>query len=80
MALAANGREQEARPLLDRAYAQGEGWRELLRRLPEAGLFPDDRELVTRMTLSGRQDVTACAVTRSGDDAAPAPPPGGGHF
>jgi predicted Zn-dependent protease len=68
VALAANGREQEARPLLDRAYAQGEGWRELLRRLPEAGLFPDDQELVTRMTLSGRQDVTA----------APSPPPGGG--
>jgi uncharacterized Ntn-hydrolase superfamily protein len=57
VALAANGREREARPLLDHAYAQGEGWRELLRRLPEAGLFPDDLELVTRMTLSGRQDV-----------------------
>jgi uncharacterized Ntn-hydrolase superfamily protein len=68
VALAANGREDEARPLLERAYARGEGWRELLRRLPEAGLFPDDPELVTRMTLSGRQDVSA----------APAPPPGGG--
>jgi uncharacterized Ntn-hydrolase superfamily protein len=80
VALAANGREQEARPLLDRAYAQGEGWRELLRRLPEAGLFPDDRELVTRMTLSGRQDVTealptesAAAAPRQGGPAAPAP-------
>jgi uncharacterized Ntn-hydrolase superfamily protein len=58
VALAATGREHEARPTLERAYAQGEGWRELLRRLPEAGLFPDDRDLVTRMTLSGRQDVT----------------------
>jgi uncharacterized Ntn-hydrolase superfamily protein len=58
VALAANGREQEARLLLERAYARGEGWRELLRRLPEAGLFPDDPELVTRMTLSGRQDAT----------------------
>jgi uncharacterized Ntn-hydrolase superfamily protein len=64
VALASNGREEEARPLLERAYSYGEGWRELLRRLPEAGLFPDDPELVTRMTLSGRQD----AVT---------PPPGG---
>jgi uncharacterized Ntn-hydrolase superfamily protein len=80
VALAANGREQEARPLLDRAYAQGEGWRELLRRLPEAGLFPDDRELVTRMTLSGRQDSTeappaegAAAAPRQGGPAAPAP-------
>ena len=59
VALAANGREDEARPLLERAYAHGDGWRELLRRLPEAGLFPDDPELVTRMTLSGRQDVSA---------------------
>ncbi|MGH2799658.1 MAG: DUF1028 domain-containing protein, partial [Thermoleophilaceae bacterium] len=65
VALAASGREQEARPLLERAYAESEGWRELLRRLPDAGLFPDDAELVTRMTLSGRQDAT------------PAPPPGG---
>ena len=87
VALAANGREQEARPLLDRAYAQGEGWRELLRRLPEAGLFPDDQELVTRMTLSGRQDMTGAPATpspggpaapASGSGPAPAPPPGGG--
>ena len=82
VALAADGREQEARPLLERAYAQGEGWRELLRRLPEAGLFPDDRELVTRMTLSGRQDMTpaeapvpaeAATAPRQGGTAAPAP-------
>jgi uncharacterized Ntn-hydrolase superfamily protein len=83
VALAANGREQEARPLLDRAYAQGEGWRELLRRLPEAGLFPDDRELVTRMTLSGRQDTTGvpapAAPPPGGSSPAPAPPPGGLH-
>jgi uncharacterized Ntn-hydrolase superfamily protein len=81
VALAANGREQEARQLLDRAYAQGEGWRELLRRLPEAGLFPDDPELVTRMTLSGRQDMTgapaATPAPYQGGPAAPAPPPGG---
>jgi uncharacterized Ntn-hydrolase superfamily protein len=67
VALAAEGREQEARPLLERAYAHGEGWRELLRRLPDAGLFPDDPELVTRMTLSGRQD----------EHTTPASPPGG---
>jgi uncharacterized Ntn-hydrolase superfamily protein len=87
VALAANGREQEARSLLDQAYAHGEGWRELLRRLPEAGLFPDDPELVTRMTLSGRQDVTAApaapshggpAAPAQGGGAAPAPTPGGG--
>jgi uncharacterized Ntn-hydrolase superfamily protein len=66
VALAANGREEEARVVLDQAYRGGEGWRELLRRLPAAGLFPDDPELVTRMTLSGRQDATAAV-----------PPPGG---
>jgi uncharacterized Ntn-hydrolase superfamily protein len=57
VALAANGREQEARPLLEQVYRESEGWRELLRRLPEAGLFPADTELVTRMTLSGRTDI-----------------------
>jgi uncharacterized Ntn-hydrolase superfamily protein len=78
VALAAIGREQEARPMLERAYAQGEGWRELLRRLPDAGLFPDDRELVTRMTLSGRQDATPAQAPAEQEEAAPAPPPGGG--
>jgi uncharacterized Ntn-hydrolase superfamily protein len=68
VSLAANGREQEARAMLEQAYRDGEGWRELLRRLPAAGLFPDDPELVTRMTLSGRQDVA---------DATATPPPGG---
>jgi uncharacterized Ntn-hydrolase superfamily protein len=51
--LAANGREAEARELLERAYAEGEGWRELLRRLPEAGLFPDDPALLDRLTSGG---------------------------
>jgi uncharacterized Ntn-hydrolase superfamily protein len=50
VALAANGREAEARELLERAYAEREGWRELLRRLPAAGLFPDDDELLLRLT------------------------------
>ena len=47
--LAANGREPEARELLERAYAENDGWRELLRRLPESGLFPDDQDLVLRL-------------------------------
>jgi uncharacterized Ntn-hydrolase superfamily protein len=50
VALAASGREAEARDLLERAYADREGWRELLRRLPESGLFPDDQELLLRLT------------------------------
>ena len=31
-----------------------EGWRELLRRLPAAGLFPDDAELIGRLTPGSR--------------------------
>jgi uncharacterized Ntn-hydrolase superfamily protein len=76
IALAANGREQEARPLLETAYAESEGWRELLRRLPEAGLFPDDPELIIRMTLSGRQDAAAPHAPPPGQDSTHAPPPG----
>ena len=52
VALAANGREQDARAQLERAYRESEGWRELLRRLPAAGLFPDDAELVARIDLA----------------------------
>ena len=50
VALAANGREQEARELLELAFAEGEGWRELLVRLPAAGLFPEDQALLERLT------------------------------
>ena len=50
IALAASGREAEARELLERAYAEREGWRELLRRLPDSGLFPADNQLIARLT------------------------------
>jgi uncharacterized Ntn-hydrolase superfamily protein len=49
VALAARGREDEARALLQAAYRQNDGWRELLRRLPAAGLFPDDSLLLDRL-------------------------------
>jgi uncharacterized Ntn-hydrolase superfamily protein len=52
VALASNGREDEALQFLERAYRDGERWRELLRRLPAAGLFPNDAELVDRMAAS----------------------------
>lgn len=39
---AAAGRVDEARPLLTQAFAAHDGWPELLRRLPAAGLFPAD--------------------------------------
>jgi uncharacterized Ntn-hydrolase superfamily protein len=49
VALASNGREDEARDLLAPVLAAGGGWVELLGRLPEAGLFPDDPELISRL-------------------------------
>jgi uncharacterized Ntn-hydrolase superfamily protein len=57
VALATHGREDEARSMLERAYQESEGWRELLRRLPAAGLFPEDEELVARMTRSAATEV-----------------------
>jgi uncharacterized Ntn-hydrolase superfamily protein len=49
VALASNGREEEAAPILRRAIQQHVGWAELLERLPAAGLFPDDPELIARL-------------------------------
>jgi uncharacterized Ntn-hydrolase superfamily protein len=50
VALASNGREEDGLPFLERAYRDDERWRELLRRLPAAGLFPEDAELLERLT------------------------------
>jgi uncharacterized Ntn-hydrolase superfamily protein len=55
--LAVVGREDEARSILRGVFDGHAGWAELLRRLPAAGLFPDDRELIARLTRSGRMDV-----------------------
>jgi uncharacterized Ntn-hydrolase superfamily protein len=49
VALATNGREDEAAQILRRAFAADSGWVELLKRLPAAGLFPDDGELIARL-------------------------------
>ena len=49
VALAGTGREDEARGLLGQAFRAGDGWRELLKRLPAAGLLPDDPALVERL-------------------------------
>jgi uncharacterized Ntn-hydrolase superfamily protein len=49
VALAASGREDDAAPILRRAFQAHEGWIELLKRLPAAGLFPDDGELIARL-------------------------------
>ena len=55
--LAAVGREDEARRVLRPVFEGHAGWAELLRRLPAAGLFPDDRQLIARLTRSGQTDV-----------------------
>ena len=49
VALAANGREAEAAPILRQAFEAHEGWIELLKRLPAADLFPEDGELIARL-------------------------------
>jgi uncharacterized Ntn-hydrolase superfamily protein len=46
LALAGSGRVDEGREHVRRAIAEDEGWAELLRRLPAAGLLPDDPELL----------------------------------
>jgi uncharacterized Ntn-hydrolase superfamily protein len=52
VALAGVGRVDEGREQIARACAADEGWAELLRRLPEAGLMPDDPD-VLRALLPG---------------------------
>jgi uncharacterized Ntn-hydrolase superfamily protein len=49
VALAANGRETEAIEAMRPAFAADGRWAELLKRLPAAGLFPDDGELIARL-------------------------------
>ena len=46
VAMVAAGQPDAAKPLLDRAYAADPGWADLLERLPAAGLFPDDPDLL----------------------------------
>lgn len=47
--LASIGRVEDAVPYLQRAYAQDTNWAELVPRLPEAGLLPDDPQLVDQL-------------------------------
>ena len=68
LALAANGREDEAAAILRRAFDAHGGWIELLKRLPAAGLFPDDAELIAR--LAGTR-----AVSEPPAQGRPAPAP-----
>jgi uncharacterized Ntn-hydrolase superfamily protein len=49
VALAAGGDEQEAIPILRNVFAKRPGYADLLERLPAAGLFPDDGQLIARL-------------------------------
>ena len=49
LALAGNGREEEAIRVLRRPFQAHSGWVELMKRLPAAGLIPDDGELIDRL-------------------------------
>jgi uncharacterized Ntn-hydrolase superfamily protein len=50
LALAGNGREEEAIRVMRAPFQAHPGWVELLQRLPAAGLIPDDPELFGRLT------------------------------
>jgi uncharacterized Ntn-hydrolase superfamily protein len=52
LSLAGSGRVEQGRELVQRAVAANDGWAELLRRLPQVGLMPDDPELM-RVLLPG---------------------------
>jgi uncharacterized Ntn-hydrolase superfamily protein len=49
LALAGKGREEEAIRVLRAPFQAHPGWVELMKRLPAAGLIPDDGELIARL-------------------------------
>ena len=49
VSLAAAGNVDQARALLAKSFVRHDGWKELLRRLPAAGMFPDDPGLIERL-------------------------------
>jgi len=53
--LAANGRIEEALPLFEKAFDLWPLWRELVQRLPEAGLLPNDSELMEEILAVGEK-------------------------
>lgn len=55
ISLATANRVDEALPFLRRAYAIDARWAELVTRLPEAGLLPNDRALVDRLVAGMKQ-------------------------
>ena len=53
--LAAEGRVDEALPLFEKAFELWPLWRELVQRLPEAGLLPNDPGLMARILAVGEE-------------------------
>jgi uncharacterized Ntn-hydrolase superfamily protein len=70
LALARHGREEEAVRLLRPVFDANPGWVELLKRLPAAGLFPDDGELIARL-------IGTRAVSEPAQQSPPADVPSG---
>jgi uncharacterized Ntn-hydrolase superfamily protein len=68
LALAGNGREEEAVRMLRPLFEAHPEWVELMKRLPAAGLLPDDPELIAR--LAGTRAVS--------EPSEASPPPVGG--
>lgn len=50
LVLAVTGDVARARERFESCYARGDGWRETVRRLPAAGLLPDDPVLIAALT------------------------------
>lgn len=49
VSLATAGKVEQARTVLAPVFATHDGWAELLRRLPDAGMFPEDPTLLARL-------------------------------
>jgi uncharacterized Ntn-hydrolase superfamily protein len=80
LALAGNGRAEEAIRVMRGPFEAHHGWVELLKRLPEAGLIPDDPELIGLLT--GERAVSHPGAPGQGPEPPapvhprpPAPPP-----
>jgi predicted Zn-dependent protease len=50
VALVSMGRVDESLPLFKKVFAQDPNWKTLTRRLPQAGLLPDDAQLLEKIT------------------------------
>jgi uncharacterized Ntn-hydrolase superfamily protein len=54
VALANMGRVDESLPLFKKVFAMDRNWMDLTPRLPQAGLLPDDKQLIQRIVAQGK--------------------------